>query len=176
MSATRNFSMQRYWMEKIKDWEPLFAFKGATQTDWQNWYKTAYPKFLELLGDFPEKVALNAEVEYAIEDGDLIRERVVFDSEACMSVPCQVLRPKTMKLDGTNAAIICSHGHGKYGKDPVAGIISTPEHAQDIKSMNYNYAEQMAKAGYLTITPRFKRIRRKTGRIGPFSGQRCLQC
>jgi hypothetical protein len=80
---------------------------------------------MELLGEFPQKVELNAYIESSVEDGDLIRERVVFNSEEFMSVPCQVLLPKTMKGDRSNAAIICSHGHGAFGKDPVAGIKST---------------------------------------------------
>ena len=77
----------------------------------------------------------------------------MFDSEEDMSVPCQVLIPKGMRADGTNPAILCSHGHGRFGKDPVAGLVSTPEHQADIDLMNYDYAAQMARAGFLTLTP-----------------------
>jgi hypothetical protein len=154
--AERNFSMHKYWMHRIKTHKPLLAFEGKTKEDWMEWKKVAQPKFMELLGEFPEKVDLEAEVEYSIEDGDLIRERVVFNSEECMSVPCQILYPKNMKKDKLNAAIICSHGHGRYGKDPVAGIRSSDGHIQDIKTMNYNYGEQMARAGFLTISPELR--------------------
>jgi hypothetical protein len=149
----RNFSMQTYWERVAKDWQPLLRFKGKTQADWQSWLREAYPKFMELLGDFPRAVPLEAEVEYSIEDGDLIRERVVFQSEEHMSVPCIVLRPKSMKADGSNAAILCSHGHGHFGKEPIMGVRSSPEHESDIALMNYNYGEQMAHHGYLTIAP-----------------------
>lgn len=169
--GTRNFSMQTYWMNKAKDWTPLLSFNGSTRREWEAWYEQAYPKLIELLGQWPEKTALNAEVEYSVEEGELIRERVVFDSEEFMSVPCQVLRPKIMKHDGTNAAIICSHGHGKYGKDPVAGIRSTLGHEQDIAEMNYNYAEQMAKAGFLTITPDLRGFGERSDGLDPFPGR-----
>ena len=38
-----------------------------------------------------------------------------------MSVPCQVLIPKGEQPQGGFPAILCCHGHGKFGKDPVAG-------------------------------------------------------
>ena len=109
--------MQAYWEHVVRDFEPLLRFKGSSQAEWQGWREKALPKLLDLLGDFPRRVPLNAEVESSVVDGDLIRERVVFDSEDFMSVPCQVLRPVGMRLDGSNAAILCSHGHGPYGKD-----------------------------------------------------------
>jgi len=149
----RNFSMAQYWNKIAEDWKPLLKFQGRTKKDWEQWRKGAYPKFLELLGAFPRKVPLQAEVESSVEDGNLIRERVVFNSEEFMSVPCQVLRPKTMKPDRKNPAIICSHGHGPFGKDAVAGIKSSAEREQDIKAHNYNYGQQMAEAGFLTISP-----------------------
>ena len=90
-SPSRNFSMQTYWERITKDYEPLLRFKGETETEWIAWREQAAPKLIELLGSFPDKVALEAEVEYSLEDGDLIRERVVFNSEEAMSVPCQVL-------------------------------------------------------------------------------------
>lgn len=78
---------------------------------WDEWRARAREKFLELLGAFPDRVDLDAEVEYSVRDGDLVRERVVFDSEEFASVPCVVLRPATMRPDGSNPAIICCNGH-----------------------------------------------------------------
>ena len=101
--SRRNFSMQAYWEHLVQDFEPLLRFRGSSQADWQGWREEALPKLLELLGDFPRRVPLNAEVESSVVDGDLIRERVVFDSEDFMSVPCQVLRPVGMQADGSNA-------------------------------------------------------------------------
>lgn len=167
----RNFSMQNYWMEKIKNWEPELAFKGETKEEWEKWKAKALPKFMELLGSFPGKVPLDAEVEYSIEDGDLIRERVVFNSEDFMSVPCQVLRPKNMKQDRKNAAIICSHGHGPYGKDAVAGIRSSDGHIKNIADHNYNYGEQMARAGFLTISPDLRVFGERRDGENPFPGR-----
>ncbi|HOJ09662.1 MAG TPA: alpha/beta hydrolase family protein [Clostridiales bacterium] len=155
----------------MKNHKPLLAFEGKTKEDWEEWRAKAYPKFMELLGEFPEKVDLEPEVEYQVEECDLMRERVVFNTEEFMSVPCQILYPKNMKKDKSNAAIICSHGHGRFGKDPVAGIRSSQGHIQDIKDMNYNYGEQMAKAGFLTISPDLRVFGERRDGENPFPGR-----
>ncbi|RKN63002.1 alpha/beta hydrolase family protein [Paenibacillus ginsengarvi] len=155
--ANRHFSSSAYWKQKAKDWTPLHSFKGETKVDWEAWRTKATEQLQELLGVFPQKVDLAAEVEYAVEDGDLIRERVIFDSEEFASVPCVLLRPKTMNADRSNAAIICCNGHPvDLGKDPVAGVRSSPEHEKAIALMNYNFGEQMAKAGFLVIVPELR--------------------
>lgn len=167
----RNFSMDTYWNRLAEKHSPQMAFKGDTREDFDKWHEKAYGKFCELLGEFPAPVELNAEVESRVEDGDLIRERVVFNSEEYMSVPCQVLYPKNISRDGKNAAIICSHGHGRYGKDPVAGIRSSPGHIDDIEQMNYNYGEQMAKAGFLTLSPDLRVFGERRDGMDPFPGR-----
>ncbi|MFD0670062.1 alpha/beta hydrolase family protein [Cohnella sp. GCM10027633] len=155
--ANRHFSMTEYWNEKAKEWVPLSSFQGETKEDWEAWRTAATERFKSLLGPFPDKVDLAAEVEYVVEDGDLIRERVIFDSEAFASVPCVVLRPRHMKPDRSNAAIICCNGHPvDLGKDPVAGVRSSPEHDKQIALMNYNYGEQMARAGFFVIVPELR--------------------
>ncbi|MGI6081316.1 MAG: alpha/beta hydrolase family protein [Limnochordia bacterium] len=155
--ANRYFSLSEYWMRKAQDWKPLLSFEGNSKGDWESWRVKALEKFLEILGPFPEPVDLAPDVEYTVEEGDLIRERVIFDSEAYASVPCIVLRPKDMPPNKKNAAIICCNGHPvDIGKDPVAGVRSSPDHNRQIALMNYNYGEQMAKAGYLTIMPELR--------------------
>ncbi len=151
--AKRNFSMIDYFDRIAADWEPLMTFKGAAQEDFEDWHSHATEKYFELLGEFPQPVDPEPDVIFSIEEDGLIRERVIFDSEEFMSVPCVVLRPADMPADGTNAAILCSHGHGPFGKEPVAGNATSPEKRANITQHNYNYGELMARAGYLTISP-----------------------
>lgn len=167
----RNFSMQDYWDKFAENHVPLLKFKWNTKEEFQEWHAQASKKLMELLGEFPKRVDLNPEIQYSVEDGDLIRERVVFDSEEFMSVPCIVLRPKDMKPDKRNAAILCSHGHGAFGKDPVAGMRSSPAMESDINVMNYNYGEIMAKAGYLTISPDLRVFGERSDGQTPFPGR-----
>jgi hypothetical protein len=151
--SNRNFSMEFYWAKTIEKWEPLLSFKGTTKEHWEEWKKEALPQFEKLLGRLPNPVPLDAEVVYSLEENGLIRERVIFNTEEHMSIPCQVLRPKHMLSNKTNPAILCCHGHSLYAKDTVSGIKATSDYVREIESMNFNYAEQMARAGFLTIAP-----------------------
>ncbi|MHB0859488.1 MAG: dienelactone hydrolase family protein [Anaerolineae bacterium] len=170
-SATRNYSMEAYWNKLVEGWEPLLRFQGETQADWSAWRAEALPRLIDLLGWFPERVPLEAVVESSVEDGDLIRERVVLQTESFMSMPCQVLRPKRMAADGRNAAILCSHGHGPYGKDTVAGIHSSPGHSAAIAEANYDYGRQMAEAGFLTLAPDLRGFGERRDGADPFPGR-----
>jgi acetyl esterase/lipase len=167
----RNFSMQAYWDRKAADWQPRLSFRCQSQQDWPGWHAEALARLRDLMGDWPDPVDLNPEVEYCVTDGDLIRERIVLDTEAGMSVPCLLVKPKDMPSDKQQAAILCSHGHGRFGKDPVAGIRSSAGHIADIEQMNYNYAEQMARAGYLTLAPDLRVFGERRDGENPFPGR-----
>ena len=167
----RNFSMRAYWEEITHDWEPILKFKGKTRADWSTWRRKARRRLLALLGVFPKKVSLKVKVESSVEDGGLIRERVVFNSDKFISVPCQILKPKNMKSDRTNPAIICIHGHGLFGKDPVAGIRSSKGLSENIARHNYNYGEQMARVGFLTICPDLRVFGERRDGQDPFPGR-----
>jgi len=151
--AHRNFSMIEYFDKRAKDWAPELSFRGSTKADWTSWRTQALNKLLELLGEFPDRVDPAPDVIYSVEDRGLVRERIVFDSEADMSVPCTVLRPVDMPSDSGAPAILTCHGHGPFGKDPVAGNASSRDIAENIDRHNYNYGEEMARRGFLTISP-----------------------
>ncbi|MGN1141143.1 MAG: alpha/beta hydrolase family protein [Oliverpabstia sp.] len=150
--SKKQFSMNTYWSQVFAELEPEWSFKKSS-LDFEEWAEKSRAKLLELMGSYPERVPLNAEVESIEDCGSFERRRVVFDSEKHMSVPCYVLVPKGLKKDHSNPAILCSHGHGAFGKDPVAGLRLREGHLKDIKKMNYNYGEQMAEAGFITICP-----------------------
>jgi len=169
--AKRNFSMIEYFNRIAADWEPLLAFKGSTQEDFEEWQSHASEKYFELLGDFPEPVDLDPEIIFSIEENGIIRERVIFDSEEHMSVPCVVLRPADMPSNGSGAAIVCSHGHGNYGKEPVAGNATSPGLRSDIDQHCYNYGEIMARAGYLTISPDLRVFGERADGGNPYPGR-----
>lgn len=152
--ATRNFSMIDYFNRIAESWKPLLAFKGKTAGDWRKWRRKASGKLRALMGIWPKPAPLRPDVVWKLEIEDALTcERVVFDSERNMSVPCYVLYPSRLKKNGTHPAIICSHGHGAFGKAPVAGMRGTPELAANIEDHNYDYGLQMARRGFLTICP-----------------------
>ena len=149
--AERNFYPEKYWDDLAKRHIPTLSFDNAS-LPFGEWKTAAEEKLAELLGVFPEKVPLNPTTESTEDCGDYIRRRVVFDTEENMACPAYVLVPKSAEK-GKTPAIVCSHGHGPLGKDPVAGVRTDEAHEREIAKMNYNYAEKMAKAGFVTIAP-----------------------
>ena len=157
MNDRRNFSMKEYWLRILDEHVPELHFNGQTPEDFQKWHAVALPKLVELMGRMPKAVPLEPEVAYRIEDGDVIRERVVLNVDPYMAMPCHVLYPRTMKPDGKGAAIICAHGHGngngRFGKDALVGSRGSAARCRDIDEQNYDYALQMAREGFMTIAP-----------------------
>jgi len=157
MNTRRNFSMKEYWLRMLDEHIPEYHFSGTTPEDFAAWHKLALPKLIELMGRMPTPAPLDAEVAYSIEDGDIIRERVVFNAEKNMAIPCHVLYPKNIKKDRSTPAILCAHGHGngngRFGKDALVGSRGSAARCRDIDEQNYDYAYQMAKQGFFTIAP-----------------------
>lgn len=169
--AKRTFTMIEYWNQKAETHQPAMSFSGTVLHNWQSWSEDGYLKLLELLGKFPEKVDPEVEVQYSEEDEGLIRERVIFNSEQFMSIPCIVLYPKNMKKDRSNPAILCVHGHGPYGKDPIAGVRASRDMENAISASNYNYGEQMSRAGFLTLCPDLRGFGERKDPYDPIPGR-----
>lgn len=169
--AKRIFSQMEYWNLKAEGHRPKLSFSMAGHQGWKEWSEEGYQKLLELLGDFPEKVDPDYEIQYSEADGEIVRERVVFNTERYMSIPCILLRPRDMKKDGSNPAILCVHGHGEYGKDAVAGVKSTRDMEGAIREANYNYGEQMARAGFLTLCPDLRGFGERRDSYDPIPGR-----
>jgi hypothetical protein len=163
--------MVDYLNRRAKDWQPLLSFRGHTQDEWTQWREVALARYIELLGEFPRPVDLAPEVIYSIEEDGLIRERVIFDSEEFMSVPCTILRPASMPSDKSARAILCSHGHGPFGKEPVAGNTTTPELRANIDLHHYNYGQEMARRGYLTLCPDLRVFGERSDGGDPYPGR-----
>ena len=170
--TTRYFSMQDYWDSRVENWTPeLFFHEG---TDWSAWQATAAGRLRQLLGDFPSPVPLQAEIERCWQEDNLIYERVVFNSEERMSVPCILLRRADLPADERHPAVLCVHGHGAFGKDPVAGLCPTPEHEAEMARHDYDYARKLARKGFVTLAPDLRGFGERKDGVDPFPGRdRC---
>jgi len=173
--AGRNFSMVEYFNRRAEDWVPSLSFTGTgagnSIPEWRLWQAEASKKLTELLGEYPQAVDMNAEVIYSVPQDGLVRERVVFDSEEGMSVPCTLLKLSTAKNDGSSPAILCCHGHGPYGKEPVTGNASSEGLRANIAFHNYNYAEQMARRGFVTLSPDLRGFGERSDGGDPYPGK-----
>lgn len=137
------------------------TFAGSTQEDWARWRKAFDARLREYLGRLPERVPLDAEVLETTDCGDYIREKVVYDTEKYVSVAAYALIPKGLKPGERRPGILAAHGHGR-GKADICGLPDTPERAEFIKNVNYDYAVQFVRRGYVVVAPDWRGFGERT--------------
>jgi hypothetical protein len=146
----RNLSPQKMFFEMALEHKPLFAFDGSGKRYFEGWKRKALPEVLGCLGDFPPQVPTDGEMMAEWEHDGLLKQRWLIDVGPHISAILLVNRPLSAgrrKLP----AILCCHGHGVHGKEPVMGNDSSADLRNAIASYNYDYGHKMAKAGYVTF-------------------------
>ena len=138
-----------------KEWKPDCAFEGQTEEDFSKWQKAFRRHYRKCLGPWPEKVEPNAEVVETVDKGDHIREKVIFDSSFAVTVPAYILTPANLAPGEKRPGILAAHGHGN-GKDDICGVTREQGDAASIdrlEALNYEYAVEAARRGYVVIAP-----------------------
>jgi len=138
------------FIEMAAEHVPQYAFNA--KTNFAKWKKQALPQVLATIGDSPERVPLNPQLLAEWEHDGLTKQKWLIDVSKHISATLLIAFPGDMKKHKQYPAILCCHGHGKYGKEPVMGNDSSPELQAMIKLNNYNYGHQMAKAGFITYS------------------------
>src|ERR1051325_2888399 len=145
---SRNLSVNQYFIRRGEKHAPRLRFAGKSKADFDKWHAELHPAAIASLGVLPKKVPLNPQILAEWREDGLIKQRIVFDVEEGMSAVGYVFRPDSR---AKSPAILCCHGHGAYGKEPVMGNRATAELRANIDRNNYDYGLQMAKAGFVTI-------------------------
>lgn len=147
---SRNLSPQHMFEQMALEHQPLLAFEEGT--DWHEWKQSALPQVLATLGDFPKPVPPNPQLLAEWQHDELRKQRWMIDVGPHISATLQINYPADFDSgsDEKRATIMCWHGHGAHGKEPVMGNDSSPSMRSDIERMNYNYGHQMAQAGFIT--------------------------
>jgi dienelactone hydrolase len=148
--TVRNLSPQQMFVEMAARHKPQYHFAGKTRKDFGIWKRQALPKVLATLGDYPAPVPPKAELLAEWEHRGLKRQRWIIDVQEGLAATLLVNLPLDLKKREKRPAILCCHGHGAFGKEPVMGNDSSPELRQDITQHGYNYGEIMAQKGYIT--------------------------
>lgn len=140
------------WME---EWKPDCLFDGATAGDYHAWRMEFSHHYRECLGPWPERVPLNVTFGEVQEREDHVRRHLVYDSSPGVSVPAWLLEPKGAKAGEPLPAVLACHGHGG-GKDEIVGVSEeegTEEERERVRQLNYTYAREAARRGYVVIAP-----------------------
>jgi dienelactone hydrolase len=152
--AERNLDLQR-WIEYLYQRRPRrLGFSPRRANDLAAWQRQVRAALIEAMGGWPEEpVPLEPEITEAHDDGAWLRQRLLINSEAMMTVPCWLLVPKDLRAGERRPAVLALHGHGN-GKDDVVGLDHGDEgRRQHIAAANYDYARQFAQRGYIVLAP-----------------------
>jgi dienelactone hydrolase len=149
-SRPRNFSNWAYWrvhLESVADADPLplDALDALDALDvLEPWRARVRARLGAALGEPPPAVPLEAETTETVDCDGYTRARIVFDTEAVMSVPANLLVPRDRRDAPPGPAVLAIHGHGP-GKDLVCGV-AAGEPGDD-------YAHRLAGHGYVVLAP-----------------------
>jgi hypothetical protein len=147
----RNLSPQRMFEQMARDHVPQYRFKGKNRADFERWKKAALPRVLKTLGDFPPRVPPQPHFIAEWEHDGLRKQRWLIDVGPHIAAEFLVNYPPGLAAKETRPAILCCHGHGAFGKEPVMGNDTSAELRTAIREHNYNYGHVMAKRGFITF-------------------------
>ncbi|MEI6169308.1 MAG: alpha/beta hydrolase family protein [bacterium] len=147
----RNLSPQQMFIKTALEHKPSCRFTGRSPAAFAAWKKKVKPSVLATLGNYPERVAPEPELVAEWEQDGLLKQRWLIEVQPHLSAAFLINRPLGLGPHEKRPAILCWHGHGAFGKEPVMGNESSPELVANIKAHNYDYGQQMAHAGFITF-------------------------
>lgn len=143
----RNLSPLKMFMALADEHRPECHFADHPG-DFASWKAATLPKVLATLGRWPERVDADARLVAEWTDRGVRKRRYLLDVAPHISASLQVNLPGTDA--GPRPALLCWHGHGPHGKNPVMGNAADDAIRQSIRNCNYDYGHQMAEAGFVT--------------------------
>lgn len=147
----RNLSPQQMFMDLVANHCPECRFAGHNQADFREWKQTSLPRVLATLGNPPPPAAsADPELVAQWEEHGLIRQRWIINVQEHMAAVLLVNIPRGLAPGERRPAILCCHGHGPFGKEPVMGNQSSAELRQAVETHRYNYGQVMAEHGFVT--------------------------
>ena len=128
-------------------------FQGKTAEDCKRWKRKFKAKLNELLGDSAPPKTWDAKVEEIVHLDDHYRHHLLLEADGIPSVPVYLLIPKGLTKGQKAPGILCVHGHGDFGYDPVVGRTDLPGVREAIQKSHYDYGLQFVRRGYVVAAP-----------------------
>jgi pimeloyl-ACP methyl ester carboxylesterase len=143
--------------QRLDEARPSMLFEGLTPEELEGWQRRFRTKLRRLIaGQFgvrPARALLRLEWEREVDCGAYVRRRLRYQTEEGVWVPAYLLVPTSLASGERAPALLCLHGHGRFGKDSVAGIGDTPERAEEIRRFRYDLIPELAGRGYVVLAP-----------------------
>lgn len=130
--------------------------RATTRHELDVWQARLRTKLTELMGGFPDrKVSLDPILLEQSEEPEYRLEKVAFQSDAGVRVPCYILTPR--RSSPPYRAVIALHGHGSGGARHLLGRpldeATRADEIAHIEAHNYDYAHQLACHGFMVFAP-----------------------
>ncbi len=126
--------------------KPSLAFDNTKDFEAQR--DVLREKFLELLGDMPQKAQLNVRIEFEREHNGFSEKRIIFDAERDVQAVCHLWVPKTGKEK--YPLVVCLQGHST-GMHISMGRPVFKDDKGKIKNGDRDFAVQAIKEGYAAL-------------------------
>lgn len=127
---------------------PSLGFRATDADGVRRWQGEARAKLVELLGGFPDRVPLRAEVLERKDMGGYSREKIVFQTRDNLSAIGYLLLPD--ERPGRLPAIVCIPGHGR-GVDDIVGIAEDGTQRAEKTGYAKDFAIQAVEKGYAAL-------------------------
>jgi cephalosporin-C deacetylase-like acetyl esterase len=132
--------------EAIKLIKPSMKFDPSK--DFDEYKAELRAKFLELVGDMPERIPTDVVIDYVEDRGDFIEKRFVYTSEKYTQVPCHLWIPKDGK--DKHGVVMCLQGHSS-GMHISMGRPIYEGDENSISGGDRDFARQIVKEGYAAL-------------------------
>lgn len=150
-AAESRFTVEPYLQQRWRRVGRAFAFKAKDLAGAKRWRRTAVARLKAITGyDTMIRGPLRPRITETVACDGYTRQRIEIETEPGIVMPFYALIPPG---PGPFPAVLCPHGHDSGGKYCPAGITDVPGVAERVKSYDYDYGVQYAKAGLIAFCP-----------------------
>lgn len=131
------------------------AFKASTPFEAEEWQERLSEVLIQTLGGFPtDQCDLSPKLLETQDEDGFTCELVALQTHPGEFMPCFVLIPEAGRANGK--PVIALHGHGTWGAEAIIRKPDDPLGADLNQQLNYDYAGQLVRQGYLVFVPELR--------------------
>lgn len=167
--SSRPRTVQEELVAALEQAPLTLRFRGSTPAEFRAWQQEFRACLQRLLGEHSPPADWTEVVESRVELDDHTRLDLLLRAEQTPELPLTLLIPRD-DATGPRAAVLCLHGHGDFGHDPVVGRTDRPGVAEAIAESSYDYGLQFVRRGYVVAAPCLTPFGRRLD-AGNYAGQ-----
>lgn len=133
---------------------PEYRFDESHASNPEHWRDAFRGKLFQLLGPMPPQVDPAAEWQLLEDRERYSLHRVRYLTEPGLAAFAYVAIPQG--ASGPVPGVLCLHGHGPLGADPLFGVGDDPRLQEQIDKYHYDYGHRLAERGLVVWAPNLR--------------------